>query len=307
MDLCNFAQSNGRTVLQHRRICVFMTHMGTDSRSVLLESLRLVLRPIVRVLLHGGVPFREFSELAKAAYVESATTEFGGSARPKSISRVAILTGLNRREVARVRARPANSTLDPQYMSPGSRVLSGWYLDNAFHDERGRPRRLPVDGEAPSFQSLVRKYASDLPHMTLLKELESAGALEVGEDGMLRVLKRSYIPMTFDPNQLRLWGSIMHDVGTTLSHNMRRSAAIPSRFERRAVNVHVRYSVVPDFRAFVEVEGQAFLERIDAWLAHNSIRASSTESATETERTVRLGTGVYLIQDPTLRSAERAP
>ena len=49
-------------------------------------------------------------------------------------------------------------------------------------------------------------------------------------------------------------------------------------------------SVVPDFREFVEAEGQAFLERVDAWLSEH-------EASEEEPKTLRLGLGTYWIQD----------
>ena len=93
--------------------------MDGDLHSVLLASARLLLRPIVRVLLRGGVPFREFSEVAKFTYVEIATNEFGIRGRPTNVSRTAILTGLNRRDVARIRGAEPLAMLDAVFMSHG--------------------------------------------------------------------------------------------------------------------------------------------------------------------------------------------
>ncbi|HUX74907.1 MAG TPA: DUF6502 family protein [Steroidobacteraceae bacterium] len=271
--------------------------MDENGHSVLLASLRLALQPIVRLLLRGGVPFREFSELAKFAYVQIASNEFGLRGRPTNVSRTAILTGLNRREVARIRYAAPHAMLNEIYMSPGSRILSGWHLDRAYLDGNGKPLRLALDGEAPSFQSLVRKYAPDLPHIAMYKELSAAAALEIRDDGMLQVLLRGYIPKSFDPNQLRLWGSILHDMAATLAHNVMRPAAAAPRFERRAIHLHVRRSALPAFRDFLQAEGQEFLERIDAWLVRHGIDGEQAGAPGEAPPTVRLGAGVYSIEE----------
>lgn len=272
--------------------------MADDLRSVLLASARLLLRPIVRVLLRGGVPFREFSELAKFTYVEIATKEFGIRGRPTNVSRTAILTGLNRRDVARIRNAEPLEMLEPVFMSHGSRILSGWHLDPAYRDARGEPLRLALEGPAPSFQALVRQHAPDLPHIALFKELSAAGALELREDGSLQVMMRSYIPNAFDPNQIRLWGSILHDMAATLAHNITRPATVPSRFERRAIHHNVHHTAAPAFREFVETEGQQFLERVDAWLARHG---AQTEAAPAATPSLRLGAGAYLIEDATIK------
>ena len=274
--------------------------MPDDLRSVLLSSVRLMLRPIVRVLLRGGIPFREFSELAKFTYVDIATTEYGRRNRPTNVSRTAILTGLNRRDVARIRAAEPSAMLEAVYMSHGSRILAGWHLDADFVDAGGQPVRLALEGGPPSFQALARRYAPDLPHIALFKELSAAGAVELCDDGHLQALMRSYIPKSFDPNQIRLWGSILHDVASTLAYNVTRAPAVAARFERRAIHARVRRSAAPEFREFLEREGQRFLERIDGWLAEH---AADEADGADPGQTARLGAGAYLIEEPVAKGA----
>ncbi len=274
--------------------------MPDDLRSVLLSSVRLMLRPIVRVLLRGGIPFREFSELAKFTYVDIATTEYGRRNRPTNVSRTAILTGLNRRDVARIRAAEPSAMLEAVYMSHGSRILAGWHLDADFVDAGGQPVRLPLEGGPPSFQALARRYAPDLPHIALFKELSAAGAVELCDDGHLQALMRSYIPKSFDPNQIRLWGSILHDVASTLAYNVTRAPTVAARFERRAIHARVRRSAAPEFREFLEREGQRFLERIDGWLAEH---AADEADGADPGQTARLGAGAYLIEEPVAKGA----
>ncbi len=274
--------------------------MLDDLRSVLLSSVRLMLRPIVRVLLRGGIPFREFSELAKFTYVDIATTEYGRRNRPTNVSRTAILTGLNRRDVARIRAAEPSAMLEAVYMSHGSRILAGWHLDADFVDAGGQPVRLPLEGGPPSFQALARRYAPDLPHIALFKELSAAGAVELCDDGHLQALMRSYIPKSFDPNQIRLWGSILHDVASTLAYNVTRAPTVAARFERRAIHARVRRSAAPEFREFLEREGQRFLERIDGWLAEH---AADEADGADPGQTARLGAGAYLIEEPVAKGA----
>ena len=96
-----------------------------------------------------------------------------------------------------------------------------------------------------------------------------------------------------DAELIRLWGTVVADVATTYVHNLTRDARTQARFERAALNDRVLASAVPEFREFLNKEGQAFLERVDAWLlAHEA-----TGSAGSKKATVRLGAGVYHLQD----------
>ena len=68
-----------------------------------IRSCRYLLLPVVRFLLRNGVTWDEFGELSKGAFVKVARDDYGIEGRPTNNSRVAMLTGLSRREVARVR------------------------------------------------------------------------------------------------------------------------------------------------------------------------------------------------------------
>jgi hypothetical protein len=127
----------------------------------------------------------------------------------------------------------------------------------------------------------------------LLKELRSSGAVRKTADGRLEALQRMYIPHAMDGELIRLWGTVLADIGATYVHNLTRSTKTPARFERAAVNDRVRADALPEFREFLNQEGQAFLERLDAWLTANEVQEHDASPQT----TLRLGAGVYHIQD----------
>ena len=152
---------------------------------------------------------------------------------------------------------------------------------------------IDFDGEEPSFVALVQSCGgSDVPPTTLLKELVTAGAVRVRPDGRLEATQRNYIPHAIDGQMIRLWGSVLADVATTHVHNLSRTSKVPARFERAAVNDEVDAAAVAEFKRFLEAEGQAFLERVDAWLSAHKANPSK-----HTTHRVRLGAGVYHVQD----------
>ena len=100
------------------------------------------------------------------------------------------------------------------------------------------------------------------------------------------------LPHTIDETVIRLWGSRMTDVASTYVHNLTRTAKMPSRFERAAVNDRIAKSALPEFRKFLDEEGQAFLERLDAWLTEHEANGDASD-----DEVIRLGVGMYHIQD----------
>ena len=131
---------------------------------------------------------------------------------------------------------------------------------------------------------------------TLLKELRATGAIRETPDGRLEALKRVYIPQTMDEQLIRLWGTVIADVASTYGHNLMRRAGVPTRFERAALNDRVLTTALPEFREFLDREGQAFLERVDAWLTAHEARPNESDPASASEH-IRLGAGVYHLQD----------
>ena len=264
-------------------------------RSRLLKGCGRLLIPVVRFLLKGGVSWKEFSDLAKTVFVKVATEDFGIRGRPTNASRVAILTGLDRREVRRQREALKTQEAGGQgYMTKASQVLAGWHHDPEFLDPAGNPRTLKFDTQqhAAGFSDLVRKYAPALPAVAMLKELKSASSVEERPDGSLRALTPFYIPRHMPEEQVRLWSSTISDLATAVGYNFTRAAGAAPVFERRAVNLNVDAAALAEFKALLEKEGKAFLLRIDDWLS-----VHEAKDPTATRKVMRLGVGVYHIQD----------
>ena len=260
------------------------------SKTTTLKALRLLFRPVASILLKAGVNWKELVEVCKATYVEVASEDFGIRGRPTNTSRVAILTGFSRREVKRLRDLLAEE--EPTAftrMNHATRVLSGWYSDDDFLDDSGSPRPLLESGSNPSFDTLCSRYSGDVPATTMLKELRHVGAVEANDEGRLIAKTRYYMPQLTDPEQGLRSGSVLEDVGSTVAYNLHREDAAPTRFERRASNTRIPKAAVGEFREFIEKEGQAFLERVDAWL--------SEHEDPDAKNAVRLGLGAYWIED----------
>lgn len=260
-----------------------------------IDSCRYLLQPIIRFLLRHGVTWDEFGELAKDAYVAVARQEHGIQGRPTNNSRVAILTGLSRREVARVRDRLLESTDDADTVKGNrlSRILSGWHADPEFMNSEGSPKDLPAEGDTGSFERLLRRYAGDLPHGAVRKELQHRGLIEELRDGHVRVLKRDYVLSKLDPQVIHQFGLALHDHATTLEHNLNEERSTPPRFEGIADNLKMSRKSYRKFQDLLATRGFSFLEEIDAWLSEHEIDENDDDDA----RNVRLGAGVYLICD----------
>ena len=68
------------------------------------------MEPIIGILLRNGVTHKDLALICKQLYVQVATDEFGIRGRDTNLSRVAMLTGIDRKEVARIKEAMQSNT-----------------------------------------------------------------------------------------------------------------------------------------------------------------------------------------------------
>ena len=170
---------------------IYFAPMQDRVQRQILNAFFAVLRPVARILLQFGIGFREFSEVAKSAFVDVATSDFGLRGRPTNISRVAVMTGLTRKEVRRVRDRLSVGDYGIEVKStPLAEVLHRWHSEPDFLDSSGRPKPLQFSDSDCSFTELVRRFGGDIPPGAMRTELKRVGAIAEELSGELRVLRR---------------------------------------------------------------------------------------------------------------------
>jgi hypothetical protein len=269
-----------------------------------LAACRHLLAPIARLLLRSGVTWGEFAELSKEVFVDVARRDYGIQGRPTNNSRVAMITGLSRREVTRVRnVLIGEARAEEPPSSRVAQVLSGWHVDPDFLDDDGQPVVLRATGERRSIEALLRRYAGDLPHGAFLKELQQLGLVEKSGNDGFRVLARDYLRGPADPDIVRQLGVALHDHGATLAHNVNTERQEPARFEGMASTPRLAPRYARAFGKFAGERGQAFLEEIDAWLVRHEVKGSDKKGTDN--HGVRVGMGVYLIRDDARRGRRK--
>lgn len=236
------------------------------------------------MLLRLGLGWNEFAEISKVVFVDIARTDYGLHGRPTNASRVAMMTGLSRREVGEIKKRLAEE--DPADTAPRarlSRVLTGWHTDPDFSDNDA-PRSLT----AHEFHVLTHRYAGDIPDRAIVKEMVALGLMRATDDRFI-ALKRDYVRDPADTDIVRQMGQSLHDHGVSLAHNLSPDDQ-PRWFEGQASNTNMPRGSVEKLNRILQTDAQQFLEHVDAWLSRNEAQAESGG-----ER-CRVGVGVYLYE-----------
>ena len=273
--------------------------MNSASQIRLIDAVGACLRPIARMLLRSGIGYRQFAELAKTAFMQEALGERDGRGRTTNISRVAIRTGLSRKEVARLRARLAAgsesglSNGDSVYHSNhAARVLQLWYSDSRFMAPSGSPMALPFAGDEPSFSSLVRAAGGDVPPGAVRAELSDASSIVEVENGLLQPVKRYFVPADVGEELVVGFTHIVTPVLEGLARNTDLECEQPF-IQRLAYSDRLIASAIPHFREVARDRASEFVQLIDDWLSAHEAKAE-----TAGDDKYRVGLGVFYYEGP---------
>lgn len=263
-----------------------MAHTVKDH---LRGALALMFKPLVRLLVSQGLTHAEFSEVAKEVYVEVALRHFEPSERINK-SRVAVLTGLTRKEVKNVIDRSIQSSALEKTKSRPSRVLSGWYEDPKFTGPYGIPLELPyesqIEGQA-SFTELVKTYSGDMAPRQMLNELLRSGSV-VEVENLYKAVSRLYEPTALSPELIQRLGDIGYRFFSTAALNITKEGQGTGYFERAVfANEGCTSNVIEKFDEYIKVRGQEFLEELDIWFSANEHQNDPTKE--------RQGTGLFMV------------
>ncbi len=232
---------------------------------------------LAKTLLRNGMSYGEFDRIARESFVDVAFDEFAPRGKKQTISHVAILTGLNRKEVKKLHERDAGQgELASQQYNRAVRVLGGWINDPRFLRKDGNPRDLEYEGQ-DSFSELVRQYSGDMPVAAMQKVLLSSNNIRFTDDNRLRLLSHAYLPSDDPEEKLKILGTDAAQLIETIDYNLTANEA-DLRFQRKASNPQVAPAAVPEIKQFLKRKGQAFLEEVDLYLAqHESKDEESVE------------------------------
>ncbi len=274
---------------------LYFATMQDSTQRQILNALLQLMRPLIRSLLRAGIGYREFAEVSKAAFVDVATKDYGLRGRPTNISRVAVMTGLTRKEVRRLRDKSAAGEETVVMRSaPMAVILHRWYTENEFSDSSGNPIPLAFDGSSPSFADLVRKFGGDIPPGAMRTELKRIGAVEERKDGRLIALKRNVSGL--DEHQRLLTGiaGVLYPAALTLAHNTDPSRKDDMWFQRYAATKCVRSDDVARIKRISSDRLGEFTESIDdLFAAYETLYDEDGQGVSERA----VGVGVFYFEE----------
>lgn len=247
------------------------------TKALLLAHIPKLVRPLVRLCLRHGVKLGELVDALKRAYIVLAEDELHKQGDAVSTSRITLMTGVHRTDVAEIRNE---GSFTPKERHTASDVINQWRYDPRFSLKRGRPRALVLDGKNSEFAELVKSVSLSVSPYTVSFELERMGLMSKSKDGKVKLLTRAFVPKGDPSAVLDMLAEDADDLFSSVEENAFYFG------DGHAPNHHLKteYSDVPDsalplVRDWLWREGSALHERARNFLSRYD-RDSGTGDAT---------------------------
>jgi hypothetical protein len=233
----------------------------TDARSALHAAVMRLLRPLVRILLNHGVPFDTFQEIARWAYVEVAEKDFELPGRKQTDSRISVITGLTRKDVARIRKveKPEDRAAALSY-NRAARVVSAWVREYPMEGTVSGVSPLPLEGP-DSLSDLIRRHSGDMPVRSVIDELLRVGAIHIRDTDEAQLVQRHYLPPPGQRRKLVYLGDDVADLIATIGHNLE----VPPEqafFQRKVFYDNIPQEHIAAVRAVARKRGESTIDAL---------------------------------------------
>ncbi len=242
--------------------------MADDIKRTLHAAVLRLLRPLVRLLLHHSVPYETFADLARWVYVDVAEKDFALPNKKQTASRISVITGLNRKEVARLQEMTVEDNAGAvESFNRAEKVVTAWRHEYPKADSPSHAASLPLEGKR-SFASLVKRYSGDMPVRAVLDELLRVGVVRRLENGEVELLSSGAVIPDAENRQalLALFGVDTSDFIASFSHNV--FATNENKFfQRKAWYDNIPIELLVSARGLARQRGQAIVDELTAELS----------------------------------------
>jgi Family of unknown function (DUF6502) len=212
---------------------------GAEHASQAVERLLL---PMAQMMIGHGLQFAAVSELLKKALVDAAMTNFGIGERSVTDSRIAVLTGVHRKDVRRLREEPAPKSaagMAKPLMSIGAQVVARWISDPTYltaHNQARPLARTPRHAQPgePDFTSLVAQISQDVGARAVLEELLRLGIVHSPDEVHVALHSNAFVPQEGINETFHFLASNVSDHLATAVHNLHPERATRAMLEQSA-------------------------------------------------------------------------
>lgn len=238
--------------------------MILDWQRIVRVQLKRLCRPLARFCVRYSLTFQDISETLKKAFVEAAEESLIRDQQTVNVSRLALVAGLQRKEITRLQNLPPQPDTGASLLS---RIVGQWQQHPDYSTFGGIARALSFEGAESEFATLVRSVSKDLNPYTVLFELERIGLVERRES--LLALRSGTYQIKGEDRAEEAFELLERDSDDLLSAvgcNILESPPIPHLHLRTEYD-NVCREALPEIREWLLDRGTTFHEEARSYLA----------------------------------------
>lgn len=212
---------------------------GLPDSALAAQALAQVLQPLARLMIGHGVQLPSVVELLKKALIDEAVLAYGLGSKASSDSRIALLTGVHRKDVRRLRGAQELPELTEPMVPVAAAVVARWISDPRYLNADQTPRalaRTPKRGQVgeADFTMLVAEVSRDVGARAVLDELVRLGVVGLREDGYVALKSGAYVPEQGLRESFEFLAANVRDHLATAVHNLAPDRTEPAKLEQCA-------------------------------------------------------------------------
>lgn len=270
---------------------------GLPQPELAADAVSQVLRPLARLMIDHGLQLPPMVELLKKALVDEAVGAYGLADKGSSDTRIALLTGVHRKDVKRLRDQ-STADVTPPMVPLAASVVARWISEPRYLEADRSPRPLPrTPGKSrpgePDFTSLVADVSRDVGARAVLDELVRLGVVELTDDGHAVLKTKAFVPHGGQGDAFHFLAANVSDHLATAVHNLQPGRTAPPMLEQSAFSQDLTAHQANQLH---ELARQLWAQALQQFLQMATVAEERSLGAEEPKQRIRFG--VYLHQVP---------
>ena len=287
---------------------------GLPQPELATQALAQLLRPLARLMIDHGVQLPALQDLLKQALVDEALGTYGLNDKASSDTRIALLTGVHRKDVRRLRDIP-KALQDSKPMLPvAAAVVARWISEPRYLNVDQSPRalaRTPKRGQfgEPDFTTLVAEISTDVGARAVLDELLRLGVVSLHEDTHVVLNRSTFVPREGLQESFHFLASNVSDHFAVAVHNLAPDRGGPPMLEQSAFCGDLSAEQAEQLQARAR---QLWSNTVQQFLQTATVAEQRSQHDTSPKHRVRFGVYFHDVrQDPPVtpqpKSARKSP
>ena len=279
-----------------------VTQVDGQERQAFQHMLEQAFAPLMPIAISYGLNSNDLAFAVRAVYLHEMEARLKKErAHEISDARLALVSGMTRSEVARVRRGKASAEAvrgaSADQLQKVGMVLTAWHTNPSFSGAYGVPLDLdlePIEGSSHrSFPKLIEIACADLPEKVTLDELVAHGVAEVVGGKLVRCKARAAISSAHSGRTglLNQYSRFLAKAAETVAHNIDCEEQGDRYFDRLLTSdMPLSARVVKTFHTRAMAATDAYLTELDGWLSKISDEPNQASDH-------RYGVGVFFFKE----------